>query len=159
MNPKIEIINYFDYLMSRIDNDIRKSIDKYKDDPFLGELECYQIKKRKFIKKSDFFDFEYFESTESSEDDNTFDEWSQSTKVIDYLYQIRQRTVDELRKAQQESLEYLKCESCDLDRLFADKFYFQVFFKPHEKDISWVFNLYTFVTDFFLTPSEIKILE
>lgn len=28
LNSKIEIINYFDYLMSRVDNDIRKSSTK-----------------------------------------------------------------------------------------------------------------------------------
>ena len=96
-------------------------------------------------------------------------EWSESTKVIDYLNQIRQRTIDELKKAQEESLKYLKSNSCDLNqlkesrgveemksRLFANKFYFQVLLK-HQN--CWVFNLYTTVSDKYLNPSKISFLE
>ena len=34
-------------------------------------------------------------------------EWPKSTKVVDYLNRIRMRTIEELRKAQNETLEYL----------------------------------------------------
>ena len=84
------------------------------------------------------------------------------------MNQVRQSTIDELRKAQEDSLEYLKSKSCDLNhikeskdveemksRLFADKFYFQVLFKHQNCS---VFNLFTIVTDFYLTPSEIRFL-
>ena len=96
-------------------------------------------------------------------------EWTESTKVIDYLNQVRQRTIGELKKAQEDSLEYLKSKSRDLNhvkelkdieemksRLFADKFYFQVLYKRHN---FWVFNLFTIVADFYLTPFEISFLE
>ena len=34
-------------------------------------------------------------------------EWTESTKVIDYLNQVRQRTIVELKKAQEDSLEQI----------------------------------------------------
>ena len=48
-------------------------------------------------------------------------EWSKSTKVVDYLNQVRERTIDELRKAQKDSLEYLRSKSCDLNQLRESK--------------------------------------
>jgi hypothetical protein len=102
-------------------------------------------------------------------------EWSKSTKIIDYLNQIRQRTIGELRKAQKDSIEYLKSKSCDLDqireskdveemksRLFANKFYFQVLFNPRynrKNQKPWVFNSYIIVVDFYLSPSDLEFLE
>ena len=70
------------------------------------------------------------------------DLWSESTKVIDYLKQVRMKSIEELRKAQDETLEYyslnfLRFKSelsneTNIDEfrrlLFADKFYFQINF-------------------------------
>ena len=96
----------------------------------------------------------------------------QNRPVIDYLNQVRQITIDELRKAQEESLDYLKSKSADLNRLreskdieemksqlFADKFFFQLICKLDDDQLSWVFSLFTIVVDFYLSPSDIHLLE
>ena len=173
LSPKIEIINHFDNLIQKVDIDIDQSIEKYKDDQVLGELNFSPVKKRNSSKYY-LVNIAYFDSKESSQISKCerVNEWSESTKVIDYLNQVRQRTIDELKKAQEDRLEYLKSKSLsDLDqikqskdaeemksRLFADKFYFQVFFKPKYQE-SWVFNLYTIVADFYLSQSDINYLE
>ena len=41
----------------------------------------------------------------------TVDEWPESTKVVDYLNRIRMRTIEELRKAQEETLDFYKLNS------------------------------------------------
>ena len=71
----------------------------------------------------------------------TVDLWSESTKVVDYLNQIRTRTIEELRKAQEEALEIYKSQK-------GDKFYFQVLYTQTEP-YEWIFKLFTFVTDVF----------
>ena len=167
-SPKLEIINHFDNLINRVDIDIEKSIEKYKDQ-FIGNLKCFQAKDRN-VKNASEIDLEYFDSNESSENSNCEEvtKWSESTKVIDYLNQVREKTIDELRKAQKDSLDYLKSNSCDSNhikeskdieemrnRLFADKFYFQMHFNQN----SWVFNLFTIVADFYLSPTDINYLE
>ena len=178
-SPKVEIINYFDKLVDRVDIDIEQSIEKLKEDQLLGELRYFRIKDRKFV-LNDWFDFEYFNSSESSQTNNEqcseVIKWSISSRVISNLNQIRTRTIEELRKAEEESLEYLKSKAFldELERLkglkdaeelksrlFAKKFYFQVHYNPHNKEYQdlWVFNLYTFVVDFYLTPFHIKFLE
>lgn len=63
----------------------------------------------------------------------------QNQLLIDYLNQVRKRTIFELRKAQEESLEYLRSKSLYVtwdskdaekmkSQLFVDKFYFQVLY-------------------------------
>ena len=170
LSPKIEIINHFDELTNRVDIEFDQLIEKFKKNQSLGDLKCFQVVNRIVRNKSY---LEYFDSNESSQE-NKCDEWSESTKVIDYLNQVRQRTINELSKAQEDSIEYLKTKSCDLNqlkdvsdieemrsRLFADKFYFQVLYKPLEKRYqdAWVFDLFTIVVDFYLSPSDIKFLE
>ena len=173
LSPKVEIINHFDNLIHQIDIDIEQSIEKYKDNQSLEQLNYFRVKERELINKGGSIYFEYFDLNESSQIEEVI-EWSESTKVIEYLNQVRQRTIEQLRKAQEDSLEYLKSKSCDINqlknskdieemksRLFADKFYFQVLYKPHNEAYQdlWIFNLYTFVVDFYLSPSEIKFLE
>ena len=171
LSPKIEIINHFDNLIHQIDIDIEESIKKYKENKFLGELNIFTVEKRD-SRKYYLVNIAYFDLNESSQTmSESMIEWSESTKVIDYLNQVRQKTIDELRKAQEDSLEYLKSKSCNLDhikeskdveemrsRLFADKFYFQVLYKPKYQE-SWVFNLFTIVADFYLSQSDINLLE
>ena len=161
------IINHFEDLINRVNIDIEQSIENYNEDQMLGKLKCFRIGNRNIIDNSG-IDLEYFDSNESSE--KTI-KWSEETTVIDYLNQVRQKTIDELKKAQEDSLGYLKL--CDLDelrkdsknseemksRLFAEKFYFQVLYKHRQNQISWVFNLYTLVVDFYLSQSEINYLE
>ena len=172
--PNIEIINYFDKLVDRVDIDIEQSIEKLGDRLF-KDLNCLENRKVKT-------DRYYLISNESSQTNNeqcedvlrttnnANNEVTKWTKVDDYLNQIRTRTIEELRKAEEESLKYLKSHASlndlkDADelksRLFANKFYFQVHYNPNNKAYqdAWVFNLYTFVVDFYLAPSEINFLE
>ena len=171
-SPKIEIINYFDGLINQVDIDIDESLEKYKENQVLGDMKCFKYSKQdirfnKYLKT--------FESTENNKNEYlTEDLWSESTKVVDYLNQFRMRTIVELRKAQEESLEYYKLNSSRFSyfkeinddekieefkrQLFSEKFYFQVHLR--KKDYKpWIFNLFTFVTDFYMSQSDINKLE
>ena len=171
-SPKIEIINYFDSLINRVDIDIEECIQNYNEEQILSQLPCIEIQNRK-LKSLDDFSLVYFDSYQSTQQDNT-SQWSESTKVIDCLNQIRKKTIDELTKAQEERIEYLKLSSLQFKsndeqitkdefrrEFFKEKFYFQVLYKPVDSkySVSWIFNLYTFVTDFYLTPTDIDLLQ
>ena len=172
LSPKKEIIDHFDSLINRVDIDIDECFEKYNQEQVLSELNCFQIEERNvkgqkniYLKRCDPSwlleeDIEY----------ETVDEWSESTKVVDYLNRIRMRTIEELRKAQNETLEYYKLNSSKFklnsmdeirSELFKDKFHFQVLYKPEETKYAepLVFNLYTFVTDFYISSADINLLE
>ena len=82
------------------------------------------------------------------------------------------KTIEELRKAQEDTLEYYRLNSSrfkselsnekNIDELrselFAEKFFFQINLTQSEK-ILWPFNVFTFVTDFYLSTSDIDSLE
>ena len=167
LSPKIEIINHFDNLINGIDIDIDSSLEKYNDKQLLSEqLKSTENKRRNFY---DDFKVKLFQTVDSSKQelDNS---WSESTKVVDYLNQVRMKTIDELRKAQEDTLEYYKLNSDRFkseltngdkidelrSKLFADKFYFQITFKQSGL---WSFNTFTFVTDFYLSQIYIDSLE
>ena len=103
-----------------------------------------------------------------------------STKIIDHLNQVRESTIDELKEAQKDSIEYFKSVSFDFklndlriegtkldeikSQIFGEKFYFQIHYNPKTEDEEddqgeWIFNLYTIVTDFFMSPTDINLLE
>jgi hypothetical protein len=206
ISPKIEIINHFDSLINRVDIDIEQSLEKYNGEQVLSQLDFNSNRGKIYIDlRSDISDWicnseNYFklkfkkfyvsccdsetDSSDKKEIQNvciryeTVDEFSESTKVVDYLNQIRKRTIDELTKAQKDTLEHVKQSSSQFksndhrlidekhidnlrSELFKDKFYFQVLYKPNNPKYSkmWVFNLYTFVTDFYMSPTDIKLLE
>ena len=158
---KLEIIQDFDSLINRVEIDIKKSLEKYNGDQVLGELECFQVKNRNF-KLNPSFRLDYFDSYKPSEEIIDNDEWSESTKVVDYLNQIRLRIVDELRKAQEESYlkSYILADINDEEKTetSSNLFYFQIR-NRRSNDVSWIFNLYTFITDFYMSQSDIDLLE
>lgn len=178
LSPNIEIKKHFENLTQQININIEQSIKKYTEDQILGELDFFPVENRNVRKNYDLY-LEYFELNKSSEKNKCEEaiEWSESTKVIDYLNQVRERTIEELRKAKEESLDCLKnISSCDFDqlieskhfeemksRLFAHKFYFQVHCNPknllRKRRDTWVFSLYTIAVDFYLSPSDINFLE
>ena len=146
-NPKIEIINHFDSLINRVDIDIDICLEKYKDEHVIGELLISsENKRRNFTDEYDNFKVDFFETFNSSKN-QSLDLWTESTKVIDYLKQIRMKAIEELRKAQEDTLEYYKVNSLrfkselsnekNIDELrselFAEKFYFQVDVRNSEK--------------------------
>ena len=166
LSPKIEIINHFDNLINRIDIDIDSSIEKYNDQKLLGEIvKSFQNKGLLFRRIFDHFRVEFFDKIDSSKPN--LNSWPESTKVVDYLKQIRMKTIEELKKAQEETLDYYKLNSdrfkSELTKepkseLFAEKFYFQVNFKQTENRF-WPFNVFTFVTDFYISGFYIDSLE
>ena len=168
--PKIEIINHFDNLINRIDIDIEESLEKY------NELEDFEF--------SDWYDiivklqphkFKCNFYNEIAGITSRFQKlglWPDSMELIDCLKQIRMRTIEELRKAQEDTLEYFKLNLSPFKSelikeksveelrsdLFADKFYFQVHLDQSIITLC-PFNIFTFVTDFYLSSSDIDSLE
>ena len=179
LSPSIEIINHFDSLINRIDIDIEEAIGKYSEKQVLSELNCFEIKRRP-VKSLERFFFKCFDSSESENPiENirnpiryqTVDEWPESMKVIDYLNRIREKTIDELTKAQEDTLSHYKLNSShfksndhqlNMDEIRSELFkrenYFQVLYKPIYR-APWVFNVYTFITDYYMSPTDINLLE
>ena len=170
-SPKIEIINHFDNLINRIDIDIDSSIEKYNDKQLLSEILLNSEKNRlDLIDRYSDFDVKFFDTFDSSK--HNLESWQETTKVVDYLKQIRMKTIEELKNAQEETLEYYKLNSERFkseqnnekkidelsSELFAEKFIFQVHFKQSEK-LLWPFDVFTFVTDFYMSQSYIDSLE
>ena len=157
ISPKIEIIKHFDELINQVDIDIEKSLEKYNENQVLGDLEIFKIDRRKFEIRSSFdIIIDVFETSNQIDSKPTVDQWAESTKIVDYLSQVRKRTIEELRKAQEECLENYKRDSTRLNA--SEKFYFNVSF-PREPYEPWFFGLYTFACDFYLSRSEIQLFE
>ena len=174
LSPKKEIIDHFDSLINRIDIDIDECLEKYNQDQVLSNLDCFNnghgqrnIRGQTTI----YLDrFKYIWFREKNIKYETVDEWPESIKIVDYLNRIRMRTIEELRKAQEETLDYYKQNSSQFKlnsideirrELFKDKFHFQVIYKPEDSEYTnlWVFKLFTFVTDFYLSSTDINFLE
>ena len=165
-SPKVEIINHFDKLINGVDVDIDECLQNYNENQVIGEKRISSI-----FNKISFFKFSVLLKSSDDNIEETEDLWSESTKVVDYLKQIRMRIIEEFRKEQKDWVEntskfnHLKVAISDekqkdelRSQLFADKFYFQVkITKPEFK--LWYFNLFTFVTDFYMSPSDIDLLE
>ena len=170
-SPKIEIINHFDNLINRIDIDIDYQLEKCNVEQVLNQLVLSSENNRNnFTKKYHDLEVKLFNTSNSSKYHNqTLDICPESTKVIDYLKQVRMKSIEELRNAQDETLEYYKLNSSRFKSelsnkknkdelrslLFADKFYFQINLNQRY----WTFNVFTFVTDFYMSQSDIESLE
>ena len=173
-SPKIEIINHFDDLINKIDIDIDSCIEKYDDQQLLRELPLNEIEDRESLQyKYNNLQVGFYETYESSKNQfQSLDSWPKTTKIVDYLKQIRMTTIEKLRKAQEEALKYYKLDSSrfkseindekNIDQLrselFAEKFYFQVHFTQTKQRL-WAFKTFTFVTDFYMSSSDIDTLE
>ena len=173
-SPKIEIINHYDKLINRVDIDIEESLKKYDDNRIIGELKSIKWIDINYWKQYK-FNIIFFETINTSKQTNkheTLDLWPKSTKIIDYLKYVQMTSIEELRKAQEDTLENYKLNSLRLkseqtsdknidqlkSELFAEKFYFQVHFTQSKRKVC-PFSLFTFVTDFYMSPSEIDTLE
>ena len=173
-SPKIEILNQFDTLINRVDINIDTCLEKYDDEKSLGELlKSSEHNRKNFRDIFDSFMVKFYHPFENQY--QTLDLWTEETKVIDYLKQVRMKTIEELRKAQEDTLECYKLNSLrfkseqsnvkNIDELkselFCEKFYFQIYLgltQPMNTQ-RWAFNVFTFVTDFYMSPSDIDSLE
>ena len=173
-SPKIEIINHFDNLINNVDIDIDTCLENYNGKQILRELPLNEIEDRlSFQSNFNSLKVAFFETNESSKNQyQSIDSWPKTTKIVDYLKQIRMTTIEKLRKAQEEALVYYKLNSSrfkselneekNIDHLrselFAQKFYFQVHFTQTKQRL-WAFKTFTFVTDFYMSSSDIDTLE
>ena len=170
-SPKIEIINHFDKLINRVDIDIDVCQPYYNYENYdISQLLIHSESDRKNFNKGD--DDEYIIELLSTCNSSKLNLWPESTKVIDYLNQVRMRTIEELKKAQENTLQYYKLNSVRFkneltkemsidelrSELFAEKFYFQIHLTQSKQRL-WAFNIFTFVTDFYMSQSDIEILE
>ena len=171
-SPKVEIINHFDNLINRIDIDIDSSLEKFNDQQLLSELLRSSENNRKDFKNRNVsFELRYFDTIDNSSKRN-LDSLPETTKVADYLNQVRMETIEELKKAQEDTLEHYKLNSSrfkseltkekNIDvlrsELFAEKFYFQINLNQSETRLL-AFNIFTIVSDFYISPSHIDSLE
>ena len=129
----MSIIYHFDNLINKLDIDIEHSLEKYK------KVLSSEADRRNYEEEYDKLNVEFHETVDISKNKSqTVDIWSESTKVIDYLNQVRMRTIEELRKSQEDSLEYYKLNSSHFkltkekkmdqlkSELFSETFYFQI---------------------------------
>ena len=117
-SPKIEIINHFDNLINKVEIDVELCLENYNDHQILGEiLKSSATDRIHFRNDKNFFNVE-FRNTNDTFDNNI---WPESTKVIDYLNQVRMRAIEELKNAQEDSLEYYKSNSSHFKSQLTDK--------------------------------------
>ena len=167
-SSKLEIINYFDNMINRVDIEIEECLLKCNQDQILGDLE--RIEKKFKIPLC--FHLSFFPSSSEKNTNQSVEMWPKSTKVMDYLNQVRKRTIDELREAQKGNIDHFNSISSlfklhdqekRLDQiksqLFGEKFYFQVCYKPKKEMENLIFKLYTILTDFYMSPDDIDLLE
>ena len=169
-SPKTEFINHFDDLICQIDIDIEKCLEKYKEDELLSPTILSDSAENRNLGNDYRFVIRFLDTKQDKKDEAS-NLWPESTKIVDYLNEIRMRTIEKLRKEQNESVEnsaefkHLRVAITDENKkeelksqLFADKFYFQAKITRSEYK-KWHFNLITFVTDFYMSPFEIDLLE
>ena len=96
-SAKIEIINHFDDLINRLDIDIDDCLEKCDNKQLLDDLVKSSDTDRKFFRtRFDHFNLEFFERyNSSSRHESALD---LSTKVVDYLSQVRTKTINELNR-------------------------------------------------------------
>ena len=172
-STKIEIINHFDNLINRVDIEIEKSLAKYNEKQNIGEIRFIKTERNL---KFPFCSHMCFYKSPDALSTNQSSVWSESSKVVDYLNHVRNSTIEELKTVQKDSIDYFNSISFqfkqkhdqltgekNLDEIkseiFGKKFIFQVRFEPKQEDDEWIFNLYTVVSDFYMSTSDINILE
>ena len=163
ISPKIEIINHFDSLVNRIDIDIDSCLEKF-NHQLVKDLQQSYLYDRVMAKIESLFAIKVYKDSLIK---SQF--WPETSKVIDYLKQIRMRTIEELKKEQQETLEKYNVNSgrfkSEINQgksieqlrkeIFDQKFYFQI----QTKQSIWAFNVFTIISDFYMSQSDIESLE
>ena len=136
---KIIIVETFSSFLRLVSNltYVDECLKKYNDEQVINQLLSSQT--NGFCENIEFYVI-FHENMDLSK--HTEDHlWPESTKITDYLNQVRMRTIQELRKAQEDALEFYKLNLSrfkselsnnkkNIDELrselFAEKFYFQV---------------------------------
>jgi hypothetical protein len=135
MQAYIEI-RFATFFLPLNDIDIERALEKCSEKEILTELLNRSSNDRlKFRRVNDRFNVEFLKKNDSN---NNI--WPESMKAIDYLNQVRMGTIEELRKAQEDCLQYYKINYSQskahlnsIDDLFADNYFFQFHFKQKKK--------------------------
>ena len=153
-NPKLLIVDYYDSIISQIDIYIEELLEKYNEDDVL----------KKNRKEKDSFKLDTSINPYKIEYQNELkiNITPGSTKVHDYLNQVRSKAIEEIKKAKDENLERYEInkEKYKYDRnnltvetfqemkneLFKEKFCFLLKVNNNSNKS----KLYTIVTDFYL---------
>lgn len=94
-SPKTEIINHFDNLINKVDIGFELCLERCNQKQVLGEIIESDVNvKRNFMNEDDFFNIKLYNPIKTM----TNNMWQESTKVLDYLNQIRMETIEELHK-------------------------------------------------------------
>jgi hypothetical protein len=135
-------------LINKIDIDIDSCLENYNGEQLLRELIISTESSRSIFHYSD-LNVTFYNTFDSPKNKYLdLDSWPTTTKVVDYLKQIRMTIIEKLRKAQEEALEYYKLNSSrfkselsdekNIDELrselFPEKFYFQADFTQPKKN-------------------------
>ena len=189
VTPSLLITEYYDSLISQIDIFTEERIRECKDD--IDEEECGEK-----------YDPSYFDNYGNvygvetiynpykpqkysiNRTDISETEITDKAKAVEYMNKVRQKAIEEIRKVQDENLEYYKAnkDKLKVDRknlteekleelksqLFANRFCFLVKKEPYylffdsgdNKDIkNPLFYLHTVITDFYVRESDIVYIK
>lgn len=152
-NPKLLIVNYYDSLIQKIDIYIEQLLEKYDKNDLLPDPIYYSVLKNNL------------ECKNNSNIEISPDEIGKSVKIVDYLEVVRDKSIEEIKKAEQANLESyeLNKERYKYDRkslthedveemrrgLFGDKFCFVLEIEGSTEYNKPIINQCTVVTDFY----------
>lgn len=159
--PSILILEYFESLISQIDIYTEMRIIKCKNQPLRNQIE------------------KTFDSTYRSQaytiDRSKFSlTTSEATRVEDYLNEVRQKAVDEIKRLKNETFDFYNANKMRFSatttnlrsQLFAKKYCFLVNIERIRSGNrnfinrnSSLFTLHTVITDFYLSESDVEYLQ
>ena len=84
-------------MINQVDIDIDICLEKYNNEQVLGELLISSENNRRNFREKYDFNVEFFDTFNSCKYQAS-DLWTESTKVIDYLKQVRMKAIEELGK-------------------------------------------------------------
>lgn len=162
----LKILEYFDSLISQIDIYTEKRIIKCKNQTLPNKTSIDNCQKQ--TEKT--FDNTY-RSQAYTIDRSDFSHTSKSTQVVDYLNEVRQKAVDEINRLKNETFDFNNANKEKFSatnfksQLFAKKYCFLVNIERIRSGNNFVnrnsslFKLYTLITDFYLSESDIEYLQ
>jgi hypothetical protein len=169
-NPKMLIVDYYDSLIRNVDIYIEELLEKYNETDLLPTI----LKNRNLVPCPDTYDnidgFKdpYSSKYEYGEMVSVVNVTPEVTRTRDYLELVRAKTIEEIKKAQEENLQSyeLNKELYKYDRetltdekieemrrnLFKDKFCFRMNFDDHN-----LLRQRTIISDFYLDEKDIDL--
>ena len=161
--PSILILEYFESLISQIDIYTEKRIIKCKNQPLRNN--CVNQTEKTFDNT--------YRSQAYTIDRSKFSLTSEATRVDDYLNEVRQKAVDEIKRLKNETFDFYNANKMRFSattnlwsQLFAKKYCFLVNIERIRSGNrnfinrnSSLFTLHTVITDFYLSESDVEYLQ